>query len=466
MTYSELKAAIAEVIKTNYNQEITAVVLQDLLDSMVGMTQAQDERVLGEAKDYTDEREVVIREDFAAADVVTLTSAKAYTDDREKAIRTDFAASDAETLQSAKDYADTHKVDKTKVGAAGGVASLDAGGLVPSSQLPSYVDDVLEYPSLGDFPSTGEAGKIYVTKDTNLTYRWSGTGYVEISKSLALGETSSTAYRGDRGKVAYDHSQIKDGSNPHRTTFGSLLGKPASYSPVTDQNSNGSGYKKLWTGTEDEYAALSVRDANTLYVVLKADSDYLIVTPSSLSFAGEGASKTLQVNCNASLNWSISGLPSGWIVSNSLGTGPKTVTITAPENPAPESVQGTITVYGDGGLTASCSYLQEAGQDPGPGPDPEKPTITLSASMDFPALGTPIVKAEASQACLDDITVEVRGYLDSTNQWGPQVITIPSGSSGGQTEVLGLTSQGTVSIEAVNGESIQPVELNNAKYTW
>ena len=47
MTYSELKAAIAEVIKTNYNQEITAVVLQDLLDSMVGMTRAQDERVPG-----------------------------------------------------------------------------------------------------------------------------------------------------------------------------------------------------------------------------------------------------------------------------------------------------------------------------------------------------------------------------------------------------------------------------------
>ena len=156
MTYSELKAAIAEVIKTNYNQEITAVVLQDLLDSMVGMTRAQDERVLGEARDYTDEREVVIREDFAAADAATLASAREYTNGREGAIRTDFAAADAETLQSAKDYADTHKVDKTKVGAAGGVASLDAGGLVPSSQLPSYVDDVLEYPSPGDFPSTGE----------------------------------------------------------------------------------------------------------------------------------------------------------------------------------------------------------------------------------------------------------------------------------------------------------------------
>ena len=419
--------------------------------------------MLGEARDYTDEREVVIREDFAAADAATLASAREYTNGREGAIRTDFAAADAETLQSAKDYADTHKVDKTKVGAAGGVASLDAGGLVPSSQLPSYVDDVLEYPSPGDFPSTGEEGKIYVTKDTNLTYRWSGTGYVEISKSLALGETSSTAYRGDRGKAAYDHSQVRDGSNPHRTTFESLLGKPASYSPVTDQNSNGSGYKKLWTGTEDEYAALNVRDANTLYVVLKTGANYLTVTPSSLSFAGEGESETLQVNCNASLNWSVTGLPSGWSASPASGTGPATVTIAAPENPAPASVRGTITVSG-GGMTASCSYLQEAGHDPGP--DPEKPTITLSASMDFPALGTPIVKAEASQACLDDITVEVRGYLDSTNMWGPQYINIQSGNSGGQVEVSGLTPSGSVTIEKVNNTEIQPVNTDNATYTW
>lgn len=80
-------------------------------------------------------------------------------------------------------------------------------GTIPTSCLPSYVDDVLEYESNNDFPSTGEAGKIYVNTNTNLTYRWSGTAYVEISPSIALGETSSTAYRGDRGKTAYDHSQ-------------------------------------------------------------------------------------------------------------------------------------------------------------------------------------------------------------------------------------------------------------------
>ena len=80
-------------------------------------------------------------------------------------------------------------------------------GKVPSTQLPSFVDDVLDYSALANFPTTGEAGKIYVATDTNKTYRWSGSAYVEISASLALGETAATAYRGDRGKVAYDHSQ-------------------------------------------------------------------------------------------------------------------------------------------------------------------------------------------------------------------------------------------------------------------
>ena len=98
-------------------------------------------------------------------------------------------------------------IPTSQKGAANGVAELGSDGKVPSAQLPSYVDDVLEYASLSAFPATGESGKIYVALDTNKTYRWSGSAYVEISPSLALGETSSTAYRGDRGKTAYDHSQ-------------------------------------------------------------------------------------------------------------------------------------------------------------------------------------------------------------------------------------------------------------------
>lgn len=99
------------------------------------------------------------------------------------------------------------------------------GGTVPANQLPSYVDDVLEYTDLASLPVTGESGKIYVTLNTNLTYRWSGSSYVEISASLALGETSSTAYRGDLGKAAYDHSQTT--GNPHGTTAAQITGLAA-----------------------------------------------------------------------------------------------------------------------------------------------------------------------------------------------------------------------------------------------
>lgn len=90
------------------------------------------------------------------------------------------------------------------------------GGLVPSSQLPPTVDEILEYNTFTDFPTTGENNKYYLALNTNKTYRWGGTTYVAINEGIALGETLSTAYRGDRGKIAYDHSQII--GNPHGVT--------------------------------------------------------------------------------------------------------------------------------------------------------------------------------------------------------------------------------------------------------
>ena len=108
-------------------------------------------------------------------------------------------------------------IDESKIGAANGVASLDSSGKIPASQIPGGFDNIEEYDTLKSFPTTGEEGKIYVTKDTNLTYRWTGTKYVEISPSIALGETSKTAYRGDRGKIAYEHSQITGNTSIHHT---------------------------------------------------------------------------------------------------------------------------------------------------------------------------------------------------------------------------------------------------------
>lgn len=101
-------------------------------------------------------------------------------------------------------------------GSANGLAELDSTGKVPASQLPSFVDDVIEgyiyngklYKESGHTTEiSGESGKIYVDLSTEKTYRWSGSTFVVISDTLALGETSTTAYRGDRGKAAYEHSQ-------------------------------------------------------------------------------------------------------------------------------------------------------------------------------------------------------------------------------------------------------------------
>lgn len=104
------------------------------------------------------------------------------------------------------------KLSNSLKGAANGLAELDAEGKVPASQLPSYVDDVLEYDFKSQFPATGETGKIYVEKVTNLTYRWTGSQYIEISKSLALGETESTAFSGYKGKQAWDHATRRGGA--------------------------------------------------------------------------------------------------------------------------------------------------------------------------------------------------------------------------------------------------------------
>ena len=122
-----------------------------------------------------------------------------------------------------KDYA---KKEDVKSDLASKADLVD--GKVPAYQLPSYVDEVLEYDSVSSFPATGEDGRIFVAKDTNLTYRWSGTQYVEISPSLALGETSKTAYPGDKGKAsaekadaAYSAAEsLADGVNSLAGTLG------------------------------------------------------------------------------------------------------------------------------------------------------------------------------------------------------------------------------------------------------
>lgn len=96
------------------------------------------------------------------------------------------------------------QVKRSELGVAGGVATLDESGLIPSAFLPGFVDDVIEADSANSFPTQGETGKLYVSTSENKTYRWSGSSYIEITSGLALGETSATAYAGDKGKAIAD----------------------------------------------------------------------------------------------------------------------------------------------------------------------------------------------------------------------------------------------------------------------
>ena len=115
------------------------------------------------------------------------------------------------------DASNAGKQDVSEKGSANGYAGLDSVGLVPAAQLPSYVDDVLEFANMASFPNPGEPNKIYIALDTHRTYRWTGSTYGELVAGVILGETSTTAYRGDKGKAAYDHSLVVTG-NPHQVT--------------------------------------------------------------------------------------------------------------------------------------------------------------------------------------------------------------------------------------------------------
>lgn len=100
---------------------------------------------------------------------------------------------------------------------SGNLAASRISGTISAANLPSYVDDVLEYASISKFPTTGESGKIYTALDTNKIYRWSGSAYIVISETIALGTTHSSAGYGDESRAAYNHS-TKTSGNPHHVT--------------------------------------------------------------------------------------------------------------------------------------------------------------------------------------------------------------------------------------------------------
>lgn len=156
-------------------------------------------------------------------------------------------------------------------GAANGVCPLGSDSKIPNSYLPSYVDDVLEYNSLSNFPSTGEAGKIYVAKDTNKTYRWSGTQYTEISSSLAIGETTGTAYDGGKGKDLADRFSIVENNYVVRMSEDGV----SSHSQIL----HGEGHIEIETDNSKYYSVLDIGDYRngvvvSLYVINNESNEF------------------------------------------------------------------------------------------------------------------------------------------------------------------------------------------------
>ena len=232
------------------------------------------------------------------------------------------------------------QVKRSEMGAANGVATLGGDGKVPSAQLPSYVDDVLEFQSstsLGttyqngactkenamvyfdshtkkfvalvssgssrlvyttwkgltyypDSPAYGtegtggvtpEANKIYVSKTANKTYRWSGSDLVEISSSLALGTTSSTAFRGDYGNTAYQHATEKGAA------FSSGL-----YKITTNDQGHVTAAAAV---TKTDITALGIPSANTTYGVATQSSNGLMSASDKKKLDGYSVATTAEV---------------------------------------------------------------------------------------------------------------------------------------------------------------------------
>lgn len=188
-----------------------------------------------------------------------------------------------------------------------GMSASKLSGTIPQANLPSYVDDVLEYNGQSNFPEEGESGKIYVDISTNKTYRWSGSGYTEISASLALGTTSSTAFRGDYGNTAYQHATAKG------SAFASGLYK------IT---TNAQGHVTAATAvTKSDITALGIpgQDTNTTYGVASSSANGLMSAADKAKLDGiaSGANKYTLPTASSS---TLGGVKTGANITNSSGT--------------------------------------------------------------------------------------------------------------------------------------------------
>ena len=316
--------------------------------------------------------------------------------------------------KSSLNASDVGAIASTLKGAVNGVAELDSSGKVPTAQLPSYVDDVLEYTAKANFPTTGETGKIYVDTTTNKTYRWSGSAYVEISSSLALGTTSSTAYRGDYGNTAYTHATD---SNRLTTATSSGLYKVAS----TAQGHIAS----LTAVTKADITGLGIpgSDTNTTYTFATGDSNGQIkVTPSggsaqNVSVKGLAAGAYKAVDTSISAASTSTNLPTSAAVASFVeGKGYKTTDNNTTYTFATGSSNGTISVTPSGGSAQNVSVKGLAAA--------AYKGVDTSMTKTSTSTNVPTTKAVADLISAEMADISVDGVITSSNETVENIVSL------------------------------------------
>lgn len=199
----------------------------------------------------------------------------------------------ATALAGKADAGHTHGyIPTAEKGVANGVATLDADGKVPSTQLPSYVDDVVEYAAKANFPTTGEAGKIYVDLATNKTYRWGGSAYAEISQSLAIGTTATTAAAGNHGHSAATTSTAGFMSAADKSKLDGITAGANKYTLPTASETQLGGVK-VGTNLTITDGVLAAKDTTYSAATTSADGLMSKSDKSKLDGIATGANKTV-----------------------------------------------------------------------------------------------------------------------------------------------------------------------------
>lgn len=208
------------------------------------------------------------------------------------------------------------------------------GGRVPASQLPGFAETFEVYPTDTDFPPLGDPVVLYIAEDTNKTYRWVAPNYVELLGHLELGETETTAYRGDRGRMAYDHTLAVN--NPHsvnKTQVG-----------LSEVDNTSDANKPVSTATQD---ALNLK-ANTVHTHAVTD-----VTGLQAQLDGKATSASLATVATTGSYDDLSDLPPSSTLTilstTTISAAPEAYTQTnIQEQSTSLSINNSLTVPSDG----------------------------------------------------------------------------------------------------------------------